>query len=47
MARSEIGIIFPCSHTASQTPRSTAQSVLSSQMFVAFQSEGMMSARKP
>jgi hypothetical protein len=44
MARSDIGTSFPCSQTASQTPRSSAQSAAASHTLVAFQSDGMRSA---
>ena len=44
MARSEIGTSLPFSQTASQTPRSTAHSELSSHTLVASQPAGMMSA---
>jgi len=45
MARSDIGTSLPSSHSASQAPRCAAQSVVSSQTLVAFQSAGMMSVR--
>ncbi len=47
IARSEIGMRRPSSQTASQTPRDTVHSVLSSQMLVAAHSDCMMSARWP
>ena len=45
MARSDIGINRPFSQIVSQAPRATVHSVLSSQMLVARQSDGMMSGR--